>query len=257
MTRRQAFFWLAALTTLSLAAVALHVQAADATDRPAYYVVTRQKAMALTFDNSWGDKTQVQVLDLLERLHQPATFFLSGPWVRHHPDLVARMVADGDEIASHGEAHVNLSGYGAAAVAANIRAAGEALRTALGGQAPAPFFRPPNGDWNGVVVRTAHQLGYTTVIWSIDSIDWRNPGAGFMIDRVQRQAFPGAILLFHSSDSSRQVTDALQSLIPQLHRQGWRLLTLGQLAKLGPFSTHDPRGAGFKPNWPPEEATPH
>jgi peptidoglycan/xylan/chitin deacetylase (PgdA/CDA1 family) len=253
MTRRGLLATLAALAAVCAGAVALDVRAArSGADLPAYYVVTRQKAMALTFDNSWGEKTQVRVLDLLERLDQKATFFLSGPWARQHPALVARMAADGDEVASHGEAHVNLSGYGREAIAANIRTADDQLRKALGGREPAPFFRPPNGDWNGLVVRTARELGYTTVIWSIDSLDWKNPGPGHMIDRVERQAFPGAILLFHSSDSSRQVQDVLPVLIPQLRREGWRLVTLGELAKLGPFSSHDPRGAGFKPNWPPD-----
>lgn len=220
--------------------------------QPVYYIRTRVPAMALTFDVSWGDRVLPQVLDILRTHRQQATFFLSSPWALRHPALVHRIVADGHEVASHGEAHVNLGYRSPHEVAENIRAAHHALQQLTGQRLR--FFRPPNGHFSPTSVAVARSLGYETVIWSIDSLDWLNPGVSRMIHRVRRQAFPGAILLFHASDSARQTPAALPGVLQAVRQEGYRLTTLGQLWQLGPPSREDNRGRPYKPNLPP--ATP-
>ena len=215
--------------------------------------------MALTFDVSWGEQMLPKVLAILRQEQQPATFFLSGPWSKTHPDAVRAIIEGGNEIASHGQAHVNLSGYGDAAIADNVGAADAILRGYT--DKPLRFFRPPNGDWNGRVVEVSRGLGYETVIWSIDSRDWMNPGTANIISRVTRQAFPGAIILFHASDTCKQTDLALPTVITQLRAQGYRLVTLGELWQMGPAMRDDPRGSGRKPNTDaqpaPASATPY
>lgn len=213
---------------------------------PLYYIRPRGKTVALTFDISWGNKTLGPVLQILRENGTRATFFLSGPWSEHHPDLVKAIVADGHEIASHGQEHVNLSQYDGAAVAKNISDA-HAILERVSGQKPR-FFRPPNGDFDDLVVGTAREVGYETVIWSVDSLDWKNPGADYMIRRVTELAFPGAIILFHASDSSRQVHLALPPVIENLKEQGYRPVTLGELYDRGEPARRDPRG---DPDYPP------
>jgi len=202
--------------------------------------------LALTFDISWGTKTLPRVLEILRRQGVKATFFLSGPWAHHHPELVKAIVADGHEIASHGQEHVNLSQYDRAAVARNISSAHDILQR-LSGQTPR-FFRPPDGDYDDLVVAVARELGHETVIWSVDSLDWKNPGADYMVKRVTELAFPGAIVLFHASDSSRQVGEALEPTITALRAAGYRLVTLGELYDNGEPAYDDPRG---NPDYPP------
>jgi seryl-tRNA synthetase len=231
------------------AAVARAAEAEHAA-RPVYYVGTREKVMALTFDVSWGDRMLPQVLDVLRREHQVATFFVSGPWAATHPALVEAILQGGNELASHGQAHVNLSGRSAGAIADNVGAADAILRRYTGGR-PLRFFRPPNGDWDPRVVEVARGLGYETVIWSVDSRDWMNPGVGVIVRRVVDGAFPGAIVLLHASDTCRQTDLALPTIIERLRAQGWRLVTLGTLWDLGPAQRDDPRGRPRKPNAPP------
>ncbi|RYD06881.1 hypothetical protein N752_01770 [Desulforamulus aquiferis] len=76
-----------------------------------YKVKTDQKVAALTFDISWGTEVPGPVLDILKQNNIKATFFISGPWAKKHPEFPKRIVAEGHEIASHGEEHVNLSQY--------------------------------------------------------------------------------------------------------------------------------------------------
>lgn len=244
--------WLLCLIGMVLAggvAVAARERATERSAQPVYYISTTQKAMALTFDVSWGETMLPKVLSILQRERQPATFFLSGPWSKTHPELVQAILADGNELASHGQQHVNLSNYGNASIADNIGAADSILRVYAAG--PLHFFRPPNGDFDGRVVDVAHGLGYETIIWSIDSRDWMNPGVGTIVSRVTREAFPGAILLFHASDTCKQTDLALPAVIEQLRAAGYHLVTLGQLWDMGAAMRDDPRGSGHKPNMQP------
>ncbi|MBE3583811.1 MAG: polysaccharide deacetylase family sporulation protein PdaB [Limnochordaceae bacterium] len=209
------------------------------TQWPVFYVKTPQKQVALTFDISWGHDTAPKVLDILKQENVRATFFLSGPWARRHPELVSRIVADGHEIASHGDQHVNLSQYSHEQVAENIRKA-EADLVQVSGKTPR-LFRPPNGDYDDMVIETARELGYETVIWAIDTLDWKNPGPDYMIRRVLSQVFNGAIILMHASDSSRQIHLALPEIIRQLRAQGYSFLPVGELLLAGTPGRNDPR----------------
>ncbi len=213
---------------------------------PLFYVRPAGKAVTLTFDISWGSQTAPRVLSILKEQGVKATFFLSGPWSKHHPEIVRAIVAGGHEIASHGQEHENLSRFDKGGIVQNIASAHRILKEVSGREAR--FFRPPNGDYDDLVVDTARELGYETVIWSVDSLDWKNPGADYMTRRVLDQAFPGAIILFHASDSSRQVHQALPAVIRGLRERGYKLVTLGELYDTGQPVHDDPRG---RPDYPP------
>ncbi|MGE5606470.1 MAG: polysaccharide deacetylase family protein [Bacteroidota bacterium] len=210
-----------------------------AREMPIFYVKKKAPDICLTFDISWGEKTLPLVLKVLEEQQTPATFFLSGPWAVKHPDAVKAIYYQGHEIASHGDRHLNLSQYSKEEVKENIAKAHRDLLSVV--DRVTPYFRPPNGDYDDLVIDTARELGFETVIWSVDSLDWKNPGPDYMIDRVLKRAFPGAIILCHASDSSREIHLALPGIISGLRKKGFRLVTLSQLAEGGTFARNDPR----------------
>lgn len=209
-------------------------------DMPMFYVRTETNKVAFTFDISWGRETAGPVLDILKEKNVKATFFLTGFWAKKQPDIARRIVDDGHEVASHGDAHVNLSQYDGEAIAKNIMTAHRDLEETTGVQAR--FFRPPNGDYDDLVVATARQLGYETVIWSLDTIDWKNPGPDYMINRVETNVRPGDIILMHASDSSKQIHLALPRIIDNLRADGFEITTLGGLLAEGTPGRDDPRG---------------
>ena len=206
---------------------------------PIFYVETKEPAVALTFDISWGQQQVMGVLGILREKNVKSTFFLSGPWAKRYPDLVQEIAAAGHDIGSHGDAHVDLSNYSRDEVAKNISTAHEDLLDTAG--RVSPYFRPPNGDYDDVVVDTARSLGYETVIWAVDSLDWKNPGVDFMVERVLGRTFSGAIVLMHASDSSQQIQDALPLIIDGLRGKGFRLVPLSELTRLGTPARRDPR----------------
>jgi|SRR5579875_2499133 len=194
-------------------------------------VVTSQKAIALTFDISWGRVMPDKVLAVLVRDHAAATFFLSGPWATTHPDYVKRLVRDGFEVESHGWAHVNYSALDHAGVVDNIRRASAVLAELTG--RPVTLVRPPNGDFNRHVIAAARSQGETVVTWGTDSLDWMNPGVATITRRVLKGAHPGDIVLLHASDTCKETDLALPGIIQTLRAEGYRLVTVGELLQLG------------------------
>lgn len=197
---------------------------------PLIQVDTTQRALALTFDISWGEVMPSQVLDVLKQEKVAATFFCSGPWAKKHPDIVQRIIADGHQLESHGQAHVNYSGLTESGVQANIADSCAILKDITGRDIR--FVRPPNGDYNDQAITAAAEKGVALVTWSVDSLDWKNPGVETIQSRVLNKAHNGAIVLLHASDTCKQTHLALPAIIAGLRQKGFALLTLDQLLAL-------------------------
>lgn len=197
-----------------------------------YKVKTDQKVAALTFDISWGTEVPGPVLDILKKYNVKSTFFISGPWAVKHPEFPKRIAAEGHEVASHGEEHVNLSEYAKEDVKKNILAAHQKIKEVTGVEPN--LIRTPNGDWNDMVLTTAEELNYKVIQWSADSLDWKKPGADAITKNVLKKVEPGAIILMHASDTCIQTPDALPQVLEGLKQQGYQLVTVSELLKLGP-----------------------
>ncbi len=212
--------------------------------KPIYSVETDKKEIALTFDISWGDDNVIPVLDILKTEGVRGTFFLSGPWARKHPDLVKRISAGGHEIASHGNQHIDLNTLGKQEIINEIMQAHKDLLEVSGKKAN--LIRTPNGAYDNKVIQAAAETGYRVIQWSVDSLDWKRPGPQAVINNVLngyrpgQGVKPGAIVLFHASNSAPDTAPALPVVIKKLKEQGYTLLPVGELLA---------RGTG---TWPPE-----
>lgn len=193
-----------------------------------YSVDTKKKQIALTFDISWGEERTGPILDVLEQKGlKKATFFLSSPWAESHPDLVKRIVDMGYEIGSHGHRHDNYSQYNEEQIRTQISKADHIL-TEVTRKKP-KLIRFPNGDFDKRVLRIANEMGYKTIQWDTDSLDWMNPGKEKIVNRVLKRAHPGDIILMHASDSCRQTHEALPVIIDSLRKQGYEFVTVSEL----------------------------
>ncbi len=193
-----------------------------------FSVPTDRKVVALTFDISWGDKRAEPILEVLKNKNiVNATFFLSSPWSKTHPDLVKKIMDAGYEIGSHGHKHDNYSSYEDAEIRKQIMTA-HGMLTELTGKEP-KLIRLPNGDFDKRVLRVAHDLGYQVIQWDTDSLDWKNPGVNAIVQRVVSKAHAGDIVLFHASDSAKQTHEALPIIIDQLRSKGYEFVSVGQL----------------------------
>ncbi|MCO1600394.1 polysaccharide deacetylase family protein [Desulfosporosinus nitroreducens] len=201
--------------------------------KPIYSVNVNTKAIGLTFDISWGEKTAEPILDILRKEEIQATFFLSSPWAEKHQELVRKMIVEGHEIGSHGNRHIDLNTLGAEEIRKEITSAQQVLEKITGQKIR--LIRTPNGAYNNKVIATADELGYRVIQWSVDSLDWKRPGPSAVVNNVLNGprpgtgAKPGDIILFHASDSAPDTIEALPTVIQSLKSKGNTLLPVGKL----------------------------
>lgn len=201
--------------------------------KPIYSTTVTTQAIGLTFDISWGEKTAEPILDTLKQEGIHATFFLSSPWAQKHQLLVQRMVADGHEIGSHGNRHIDLNTLSAGEIEHEITTSQQVLEQVSGQKVR--LIRAPNGAYDNKVITTANKLGYRVIQWSVDSLDWKRPGPSAVINNVLNGtrsgggAKAGDIILFHASDSAPDTIQALPTVIQSLKTKGHTLIPVGQL----------------------------
>ena len=190
---------------------------------------------AITFDDGPSPEFTPQVLDALRTAGVRATFFVLGRNVRAHPEIARRIVAEGHELASHGDDHSLLTFEGPVAIAHQLRAAGEAVNGAIGAP-PAPLFRAPHGFRSPMLVPVARRLGYRVVGWTAGVWDTARPGIDRIVERSVSRLHPGAILLLHDADGSGNGDDRSQTVaaVPQIieagKRMGLEFVTISELA---------------------------
>ena len=193
-------------------------------EEPYVRVIDPSKPMvALTFDDGPSGLCTDQILDVLEENHALATFFEVGRNVARCPEPVKRMAELGCEVASHSNAHKDLSRLKKAALLADLDTADQAFASA-GVEAPT-LVRPPYGAVNQTVKSAT---GRSVITWTVDTLDWKSRDAQAVIDYIQGYgALDGEIVLMHSIYSS--TAEAVAALVPWLQEQGYQLVTVTEL----------------------------
>jgi len=161
-----------------------------------YRVDTDEKLISITFDVVWSDEYTKDLLKILERYRLKATFFVTGKWIENYPELTEEILKQGHEIGNHTYAHANLKDLSEEEIKEEIVKVDNLLKEKF--DYKAKLFRPPFGEYNEQVVNTARELGYQTVLWSIETGDWLNPGVDKIIDKVVKRAHKGGIILMHN-----------------------------------------------------------
>jgi len=184
------------------------------------------KRIALTYDD--GPSTYTPgFLRELRKLGVPATFFMIGQQVSANASLLRSMLRDGHMVANHSWNHANL-GAGGAGASTQLRDTSAAIRRATG-FTPC-LFRPPYGSTGADLVRRANAQGMTSVLWSVDPLDWRMPGTGSIVSTVLSQAGGGGIILSHDGGGPRsQTLAAMPQIVHTLKRRGYKFVTLTDL----------------------------
>ena len=194
-------------------------------------VPTQAKMIAFTFDDGPNRRYTPKVLELLQKYHAHATFFVIGQEVVRFPEMIGKIQSAGMEIGNHGMHHKWLHKITPDEVQQEITGGADAI-VAAGG--PKPYlYRLPGGFATESSSRLLGKLGYTVIGWSIDTRDWRMSASGGRIEQiVMKQAAPGRIVIMHDGSVRREPTlTALSHLLPALESQGYRIVSVGELLK--------------------------
>lgn len=183
---------------------------------------TTASAMVLTFDDGPDPRYTPGILDTLGRYGVRAMFFVCGEMAAENRDLVRRMVAEGHVIGNHTYTHPLIPKLSRPALASEIGRTSEVVQRTVG-EAPL-WFRAPYGAWNRAAFEIGAELGMEPLAWTVDTLDWKEPGTATIVSRVLGGAGPGVIVLSHDAGGDRsQSVRALSSYLPQLLARGYRM----------------------------------
>ena len=183
--------------------------------------------MALTFDDGPTAETAA-IADRLAAAGARATFFLLGSRIQRHGDVVARLVATGHEVASHGWSHARLEHR-------PIRAVFELARTtrairAASGERPV-LFRPPYGGWSPRLAAAVGIAGLRPVTWDVDPRDWESREPGAVAAAALGSARGGSIVLLHDAGNGVALA-AVDDIVAGLRKRGLEPTTVSRLLSM-------------------------
>ncbi|MBO7186900.1 MAG: polysaccharide deacetylase family protein [Clostridia bacterium] len=151
--------------------------------------------VALTFNVYQGSDEVNQILDILSAKKVKATFFIGGCWADKNTETLNRIVQLGHEIGSHGYFHKDHAKLSYEENIKEIKRT-ETLIYALCGIKP-KLFAPPSGSFSKNTVKACENLGYRVIMWTADTIDWRDADKDLIKTRALKNASSGNIILMH------------------------------------------------------------
>ena len=200
------------------------------------YIPTTRRVVALTFDAGANADAVPSILATLRREGVPATFFLTGNFVRDFPAAARSIAAAGFRIGDHTITHPYLTQLSDAAVQHEIAGGAQQIMSVTGKNS-VPLFRFPYGDADARTIAIANRAGYVPVRWTVDTLGWAGTAghisASVVVSRVLAAARPGEIVLMHVGSNPDDHTTfdahALTQVISGLRDRGYAFVTLDAL----------------------------
>lgn len=197
-----------------------------------YLGKSRPKLIALTFDDGPSQYTE-KLLDGLKARSVSVTFFMNGEngtggtcgINNGHEALLDRMWEEGHQLANHTYRHTTLDQLPAEEIISEVTGVEKLIFNAAGGSYEC-FVRTPGGHVNEAI---ANNVNAPIILWSIDTLDWKNRDADYVYDRLLSCAEQGGIVLMHDIYES-SVDGALRG-IDVLKERGYEFVTVSELMR--------------------------
>jgi polysaccharide deacetylase family sporulation protein PdaB len=192
---------------------------------PIYWVDTKEKKVAISFDCAWGNEHTKPILDILDQYDVKTTFFMVKFWAEKFPEDVMEISRRGHEIGNHSSTHPNMAKLSVEDMTKELQDSSDAIEK-ITGERPT-LFRPPFGAYSNSLIETCEINGYHVIQWNVDSLDWKEITTEQIVDRVTRNVKPGSIVLFHNN--AEHVEDYLPAILDKLKSEGYIIVPVGQL----------------------------
>ncbi len=191
---------------------------------PIYKGNPNKPMVSLMVNVAWGNEYLPSMLKTLDDENVRATFFFDGTWLNKNIDLAKEIAERGHEVSNHGYSHKDMSRLGRQQAIEEIAKTEKLLKEELGVENQ--WFAPPSGDFDQETVEIAHELKLRTVLWTIDTVDWKKPSPDSIVNKISRRLEPGALILMHPTESS---SEALSSIIREVKARDMVLGTVSEL----------------------------
>ena len=200
------------------------ISLADLPPSPIYRGHPEKEVVALLINVSWGTEYIPNILQTLNKHQVKATFFIEGKWANENKHIVEMIHEQNHLIGNHAYDHPDMAKISQEEMKRQIETTNNMIEAIVGYRPK--WFAPPSGSYNDDVVKIAHELGMETILWTVDTIDWKNPSVSVMINRVMNNIHPGATILMHPTEP---VSQGLDELIDRIKHENYELSTIEDL----------------------------
>lgn len=180
------------------------------------------RSMVLTFDDGPDPRYTPQILQTLRKYDCRAMFFVCGEMAVENRDLLREMADDGHVVGNHSWSHPLVPKLSPSRIREELGGTSDVVEKTLG--AAPLWYRAPYGAWNRLSFEIGAELGMEPLAWTVDTLDWKEPGTGSIVRRVLDGAAPGVVVLSHDAGGNRsQSVAALKTYLPELLDAGYRM----------------------------------
>lgn len=199
----------------------------DGQEIPICSVQTDVPLISLSFDTVWGNEDTQRILEILANHQVKATFFVTGSWVEQYPEIAGKILECGHDLGNYSEHYRQMDEISGEECRKEIMELHERVKKLTGYEMN--LFRPPYGNYNNTVIKTVYACGYYPVLWSLDSLDWKNYGTEDIIEWVTENENLGNGTIILCRNGGKYTVEALDGLLTGLEEQGYELVPVSQL----------------------------
>lgn len=180
--------------------------------------------VALMFNVYQGSENIPYILDTLASYGFTATFFVGGSWAAANEELLLRILSEGHEIGNHGFYHKDMAKCNEKTNIAEIKNCNDIVLALTGYKIT--LFAPPSGSYSSTTLNAAESLSMKTIMWTRDTIDWRDHDEKVITERALKYASGGDLVLMHPT---KETAEALTTICKELLKKGLVARTVSEV----------------------------
>lgn len=161
--------------------------------------------IALTFNVYERADNVAKIAEILDEYGFKSTFFVGGCWAAKNGDTLLKLASSGHEIGNHGYSHLDHAKLSRKRNEEEIRITEKVIDSSLSSlpdYANSKLFAPPSGSMSNAMFDACKELGYTVIMWTRDTIDWRDHNPDSIFERATKNLKAGDIILMHPTDAT-------------------------------------------------------
>jgi len=147
------------------------------------------------------------MIDILKEYDAKATFFVGGVWAEKNIATLGKIIANGHELGNHGYLHLDHNKLDYNQNYDEILTCHNLVKVYT--DYTMNLFAPPSGAYNNATIQAAENLGYITIMWSKDTIDWRDHDTKLIYNRATEGVQGGDLILMHPTKCTVSALSAI------------------------------------------------
>lgn len=192
-----------------------------------YTKYKEKKLLVLTFDDGPSKYTPM-ILDTLKQNNINATFFVMGQSLEKNSNILEKSLQNGNEIGIHCYSHKLFTRLSNDEIKKQIETTKKLIKQQIG--ITPNLIRVPYGSLNKRVENLLLDEGFTSILWSVDSLDWKFKNTNKTYNYILKKTTGNDIILMH--DTFKSSYETVSKIIPYYKEKGYLFVTVSKFLEV-------------------------